>query len=324
MDAGRTLGVRGTVVPNHFTVALSPEDVERFAGFHDALVQRARRHGARARARGRATTSRARSRSRSSPTSTPGGATCASTADDRRRRDRARPARSCSPTAAASRSATSPRCIGRLPDCAIAALRPAGVAPPRRGPARRTRLPRRRPRLDSTARTVNGVSVQRARARRRRRDRRRCNVDPLRGVVSGTMSDAVLTVLEVLPARAALPLPPARRVDRRARAPRHARRRCPRRVPAPRAAPAAPTHAPQGAAGGSWSSSPTTETGHAYPIDGEATLGRGGGCTVPLAFDTFVSQVHARAFDRDGNLWVEDLGSTQRHVRERQAHRASR
>ena len=30
---------------------------------------------------------------------------------------------------------------------------------------------------------------------------------------------------------------------------------------------------------------------------------------MPLAFDTFVSQVHARAFDRDGTLWVEDLGS---------------
>jgi pSer/pThr/pTyr-binding forkhead associated (FHA) protein len=30
---------------------------------------------------------------------------------------------------------------------------------------------------------------------------------------------------------------------------------------------------------------------------------------VPLAFDTFVSQVHARAFERDGALWVEDLGS---------------
>jgi hypothetical protein len=39
MDAGRTLGVRGTVVPNHFTVALSPEDTERFAGFADALAQ---------------------------------------------------------------------------------------------------------------------------------------------------------------------------------------------------------------------------------------------------------------------------------------------
>jgi hypothetical protein len=37
MEAGRTLGVRGTVVPNHFTVSLSAEDLERFAGFHDAL-----------------------------------------------------------------------------------------------------------------------------------------------------------------------------------------------------------------------------------------------------------------------------------------------
>src|SRR6478672_5502725 len=37
MDAGRQLGVRGTVVPNEFTVRLSNEDLERFAGFHDAL-----------------------------------------------------------------------------------------------------------------------------------------------------------------------------------------------------------------------------------------------------------------------------------------------
>ncbi len=37
MDAGRTLGVRGTVVPNHFTVLLSADDLERFAGFRDAL-----------------------------------------------------------------------------------------------------------------------------------------------------------------------------------------------------------------------------------------------------------------------------------------------
>ena len=55
--------------------------------------------------------------------------------------------------------------------------------------------------------------------------------------------------------------------------------------------------------------SPAAEAGAAFPIDEEITLGRGGGCTVPLAFDTFVSQVHARAFDRDGTLWIEDLGS---------------
>jgi hypothetical protein len=48
MDAGRALGVRGTIVPNHFTVELSPDDSERFAGFHDALerelVDAAREH----------------------------------------------------------------------------------------------------------------------------------------------------------------------------------------------------------------------------------------------------------------------------------------
>jgi pSer/pThr/pTyr-binding forkhead associated (FHA) protein len=55
---------------------------------------------------------------------------------------------------------------------------------------------------------------------------------------------------------------------------------------------------------------PKAEQGQAFAIDDEATMGRGGGCGIPLTFDTFVSQVHARAFDRDGNLWVEDLGST--------------
>ena len=54
---------------------------------------------------------------------------------------------------------------------------------------------------------------------------------------------------------------------------------------------------------------PPTEAGASFAIDDEITLGRGAGCTVPLAFDTFVSQVHARAFDRDGTLWIEDLGS---------------
>jgi hypothetical protein len=54
---------------------------------------------------------------------------------------------------------------------------------------------------------------------------------------------------------------------------------------------------------------PAAEAGATFAVDGEVTLGRGGGCNVPLAFDTFVSQVHARAFDRDGTLWVEDLGS---------------
>jgi FHA domain len=55
---------------------------------------------------------------------------------------------------------------------------------------------------------------------------------------------------------------------------------------------------------------PETERGRTFPVDGDVTIGRGGGCTVPLTSDSFVSQVHARAFERDGTLWVEDAGST--------------
>ncbi len=38
LDSGRTLGVRGTVAPNHFTVRVAEADLVRFEGFHDALV----------------------------------------------------------------------------------------------------------------------------------------------------------------------------------------------------------------------------------------------------------------------------------------------
>ena len=37
MDAGRTLGVRGTIAPNKFTVWLSADDLESFSGFHEAF-----------------------------------------------------------------------------------------------------------------------------------------------------------------------------------------------------------------------------------------------------------------------------------------------
>jgi hypothetical protein len=55
---------------------------------------------------------------------------------------------------------------------------------------------------------------------------------------------------------------------------------------------------------------PKERKGESYAVDGEATIGRGGGCSIPLGDDTFVSNVHARAFTRDGSLWIEDLGST--------------
>ena len=48
----------------------------------------------------------------------------------------------------------------------------------------------------------------------------------------------------------------------------------------------------------------------------ELTVGRGGGCGIVLD-DTFVSQVHARVFRRDGDVYVEDLGFAERHAAER-------
>jgi len=45
------------------------------------------------------------------------------------------------------------------------------------------------------------------------------------------------------------------------------------------------------------------------PLDGSTTLGRGVECELRLD-DTYVSQQHARIFDRGGNWYVEDLGST--------------
>ena len=38
-------------------------------------------------------------------------------------------------------------------------------------------------------------------------------------------------------------------------------------------------------------------------------MGRAPGCTVPVD-DTYVSQLHARVFSKDGAWHVEDLGST--------------
>jgi pSer/pThr/pTyr-binding forkhead associated (FHA) protein len=49
--------------------------------------------------------------------------------------------------------------------------------------------------------------------------------------------------------------------------------------------------------------------GQAYPLDDEVTLGRAAGCQVPLE-DSYASQVHARVFNREGQWYVEDLGST--------------
>lgn len=54
---------------------------------------------------------------------------------------------------------------------------------------------------------------------------------------------------------------------------------------------------------------PSNLRGRSFPLDEEITLGRAAGCQVPLD-DAYASQVHARVFQRDGQWYVEDLGST--------------
>jgi len=54
---------------------------------------------------------------------------------------------------------------------------------------------------------------------------------------------------------------------------------------------------------------PRARQGESYALTDEVTVGRGGGCAIVLADDSFVSTVHARVFRRDGSVYVEDLGS---------------
>lgn len=55
---------------------------------------------------------------------------------------------------------------------------------------------------------------------------------------------------------------------------------------------------------------PAERKGTEFPLADEMTLGRAPGCGVSLPEDSFVSQLHARIFRRDGDLHLEDLGST--------------
>ena len=49
--------------------------------------------------------------------------------------------------------------------------------------------------------------------------------------------------------------------------------------------------------------------GRSYPLGEEITVGRAAGCQVTID-DTYASQLHARVFQREGQIYVEDLGST--------------
>jgi hypothetical protein len=54
---------------------------------------------------------------------------------------------------------------------------------------------------------------------------------------------------------------------------------------------------------------PVEHRGRAYELADELTVGRAAGCQITLD-DTYASQLHARIFRKDGQLFVEDLGST--------------
>ena len=54
---------------------------------------------------------------------------------------------------------------------------------------------------------------------------------------------------------------------------------------------------------------PPEVKGRTFPLGEEVTVGRAAGCQVTID-DTYASQLHARVFLRDGQVFVEDLGST--------------
>lgn len=98
--------------------------------------------------------------------------------------------------------------------------------------------------------------------------------------------------------------------------PRRSRRAAPERTGARSQAPARSTKR-VALAGGRAAKAPASlvvveppeEVGRSFALGEELTVGRAAGCQVTLD-DTYVSQLHARIFQRDGELFVEDLGST--------------
>ena len=55
---------------------------------------------------------------------------------------------------------------------------------------------------------------------------------------------------------------------------------------------------------------PVSKKGVTFDLGPEITVGRAAGCQIALIDDTYVSQLHARVFERSGQVYVEDLGST--------------
>ena len=91
-------------------------------------------------------------------------------------------------------------------------------------------------------------------------------------------------------------------------------------MPSPVGAPAASGKAPKPRRGASRAkrsdvtrlvvTEPRARRGSAYAVGDEITFGRADTCTISMPDDTFVSQLHARVFRREGAVFIDDLGST--------------
>lgn len=55
---------------------------------------------------------------------------------------------------------------------------------------------------------------------------------------------------------------------------------------------------------------PRARRGTTVPMQGEVTLGRDPSCTISIDDDTYISQLHLRFYDYEGQPMLEDLGST--------------
>jgi FHA domain-containing protein len=55
---------------------------------------------------------------------------------------------------------------------------------------------------------------------------------------------------------------------------------------------------------------PSARKGATLGVDREITFGRAAGCTVSVPDDSYMSQVHARVYMNEGDVFVEDLDST--------------
>lgn len=80
--------------------------------------------------------------------------------------------------------------------------------------------------------------------------------------------------------------------------------------PAPKARTRKPPKGRGGRAGRLVILEPKHRRGMAVAIAGEITLGRDDSCTITIQDDSYVSTLHLRIYDYDGQPMVEDLGST--------------